>query len=411
VGIKSIKASPVCTIMCEMIRQDLGYRNVLCRCYNTIMLHLPIYRDQFHTDERIILQYDEFEISTFRFSTGVEALRLTNSAGELTILPFQGQQIWDLQMFGRRQTMHSMFNEPRGDVPFLRTYGGFLLHCGFTATGGPGPTDTHPLHGELPNIPYDEAAVTGGEDEYGTYVGVTGSVDYAHAFGAHYRAVPEIRMYPRSGAIRVQFRATNLNKTPMEYMYLCHVNFRPIDDARLVYTAPCDTDHVRVRDNIPSHLNVTQAYRDFLSDLGRNPEKHNLLSPDLPFDPEAVLFIDMDTDASGFAHSAQIHPTGEGDFISYRPTELDHAVRWICRTPDQAGLGIVLPATAEPDGYTAEKEKGNVKELPAGASFTCDFLTGALSVPASARYVDHVTATLEGSGDSLNPVALDAQSH
>ncbi len=375
------------------------------------MVHLPVYRDQFHPHERIILQYDDFEISAFRYSTGVEALRLTNSAGEMTVLPFQGQQIWDLQMFGRRQTMHSMFAEPKGDVPFLRTYGGFLLHCGFTATGGPGPTDTHPLHGELPNIPYDEAAITGGEDEHGVYIGVTGSVEYAHAFGAHYRAVPEVRMYQRSGAIRVRFRATNLNKTPMEYMYLCHVNFRPIDDARLIYTAPCDTDHVRVRDNIPSHLNVTQSYRDFLADLARNPEKHNVLSPDLPFDPEAVLFIAMDSDAQGYAHSAQILPTGEGDFISYRPAELNHAVRWICRTPNQAGLGIVLPATAEPDGYTAEKEKGNVKELAPGESFECDFLTGALSAPASQRYAEHVSKTLAGDGDALDPVALDAQSH
>ncbi|MEX2443717.1 MAG: DUF4432 family protein [Alkalispirochaeta sp.] len=375
------------------------------------MLHLPVYRDQFHRDERIILQYDEFEVSAFRFSTGVEALRLTNSAGELTVLPFQGQQIWDLQMFGRRQTMTSMFTEPRANVPFLRTYGGFLIHCGFTATGGPGPTDTHPLHGELPNISYDEAAIVGGEDEHGIYVGVTGSVEYAHAFGAHYRAVPEIRMYPRSGAIRVRFRGTNLNKTPMEYMYLCHVNFRPIDNARLIYSAPCDTDHVRVRDNVPAHLNVTQAYREFLSDLAQHPEKHNVLSPDLPFDPEAVLFVDMDADASGHAHSVQLHPTGEGDFISYRPAELDHAVRWICRTPNQAGLGLVLPATAEPDGYTAEKEKGNVKELSPGESFECDFFTGALSAPAAQRYAEHVEATLQGNADSLDPVALDAQSY
>lgn len=375
------------------------------------MLHQPVYRDQFHRHQRMILQYDEFEVTAFRFSTGVEGLRLSNSVGELTLLPFQGQQIWDLQMFGRRQTMKSMFSEPRGDVPFLQTYGGFLLHCGFTATGGPGPTDTHPLHGELPNIPYDEAAITGGQDEYGTYVGVTGSVEYAHAFGAHYRAVPEVRLYARSGAIRVRFRGTNLNKTSMEYMYLCHVNFRPVDDSRLVYTAPCDPEHVRVRDNIPSHLSVTQTYRDFLADLARHPEKHNVLAPELPFDPEAVLFIDMDTDDSGNAHSLQLLPTGEGDFVSYRPAELDHAVRWICRTPNQAGLGLVLPATAEPDGYTAEKEKGNVKELPPGESFECDFFTGALSAPAAQRYAKHVTATLEGTADTLNPVALDAESH
>jgi hypothetical protein len=373
---------------------------------------MPLHQELFRPDERTILRYGDFVASAFRYSTGVAALRLSNSAGEMTVLPFQGQQIWDFQMLGRRQTMRSMFREPRPNVPFLRTYGGFLLHCGFSAMGGPGPEDDHDLHGELPNLPYDAASLIADEDEHGAYLGITGSVEYARGFGPHYRATPELRMYPRSGAVRVIFRATNLKKTPMEYMYLCHVNFRPIDHAELHYTAPCDTDHITVRSNIPSHLTVSQAYRDFLADLAAHPEKHNRLTPDLPFDPEAVLFIDMETDGAGYSHSLQRLPTGEGDFISYRPAELDHGVRWICRTPDQDGLGLVLPATAEPDGYTAEKAKGNVKLLPPGESFSCDFLTGALSAPATQAYRQHIEAVMEGKPTgSIDPVALDAESH
>lgn len=75
----------------------------------------------------------------------------------------------------------------------------------------------------------------------------------------------------------------------------------------------------------------------------------------------------------------QVHPDGSADFISHRPDQLDHGVRWISRTPDQDALGLVLPATAEPEGYTAEKAKGNIKMLAGGAEWRCDMEMGALS--------------------------------
>jgi len=218
-------------------------------------------------------------------------------------------------------------------------------------------------------------------------------------------------MYPRSGILRVIFEAQNLNRTAQEYMYLAHANFRPVDHSELHYTAVCSSDHVRVRANIPSHLKVSDAYREFLATLAKEPKRHNRMVPGLPFDPEAVLLLDMIADTAGFCHSSQILPTGEADIICYRPAELSHAVRWICRTPDQDGLGLVLPATAEPDGYTAEMAKGNIRTLDAGQTFHCEFYTGALSAPAAQRYRDHIDATLAGKSGEIDPVALDAQSH
>lgn len=374
-------------------------------------MKIPLYRDQFFETEREILRYDEFCVHSFRYPTGVEALRFENGVGEMTMLPYQGQQIWDLSMFGRRQTMRTQFRAPVPNVEFLRTYGGFLLHCGLTAMGGPGPEDDHGLHGELPNAPYEEAWITGGEDEHGRYIGLAGRFEYTKGFGAHYLAIPEVRMYRRSGALRVRFDAQNLSRNPMEYMYLCHANFRPIDDSTLLYTTEHDAAHIRVRDNIPAHLKVSDEYRAFLQSLRNDPARHDVLDPSLPYDPEAVLFLDMRSDPDGWAHSLQRLPTGEADFISYRPAELDHAVRWISRTPDQDGLGLILPATAEPDGYTAEKAKGNVKTLPAGEHYRCDFFVGALTAPAAIRYAEHIDATLNGSSGTIDPVRLDAESH
>ena len=80
-------------------------------------------------------------------------------------------------------------------------------------------------------------------------------------------------------------------------------------------------------------------------------------------DPEVVFFVDYTADRDGWAHSLQVHPDGTADYIAHRPDQLNHGVRWISRTPDQDTLGIILPATAESEGYTAEKAKGYLRTL------------------------------------------------
>ena len=77
-----------------------------------------------------------------------------------------------------------MFPEPRPNVPYLETYGAFFLHCGFTAMGVPGKSDTHPLHGELPNAAYAEAHLVLGQDDKGAYLGLGGRYQHAAAFSS-----------------------------------------------------------------------------------------------------------------------------------------------------------------------------------------------------------------------------------
>jgi hypothetical protein len=196
-----------------------------------------------------------------------------------------------------------------------------------------------------------------------------------------------VKLYAHSSRLLISLTVKNLKRSPMELMYLAHVNFRPVDHGRLVYSAPCTPEHVRVRSSIPSHIRPPAGYREFLQELAAQPEKHNVLSPGLAFDPEVVFFIDYLADQSGWAHSMQLHPDGSADFISHRPAELDHGVRWISRTADQDCLGIILPATAEPEGYTAEKAKGNLKLLPPGGEFHFELETGALT-PDEARQME-----------------------
>ncbi len=336
--------------------------------------------EQFSEEEQTLAEWGPLTATAFRFSSGVCGLRLVNEQGYLVLLPFQGQQIWSAHFQGRDLTMKSMFDEPRPTRAYLETYGGFLLHCGAATMGVPGPEDSHPLHGEMPNAPYQEAHLFLGEDEQGLYMGLGGHYQHTVAFSLNYLAEPRVRLDAGSSRFHLDLTVTNLKQTPMELMYLAHINFRPVDHGRLVYTAPATPEHVRVRRSIPSHVHPGPGYREFLDELAQHPERHNVLDPALPFDPEVVLFIDYLADDQGWAHSMQVHPDGSADYVAHRPEQLEHGVRWICRTPDQDALGLVLPATAEPEGYTAEKAKGHIKVLPPQGQFRCQITMGALGV-------------------------------
>ena len=346
----------------------------------TIHLHPAFFGEA----ARPLLESGELAAAAFTFASGVPALRLSNAVGSIVLLPFQGQQIWDAQFHGRTLTMRSMFDQPYPDVEYLRTYGGFLLHCGATAMGVPAAGDSHPLHGELPNARYQTAFLRAGEDARGRYLAVGGEYRHTVAFATNYVARPLVKLYAGSRRLAVSLAVHNLKQTPMELMYLAHANFRPVDHGRLIYSAACTPQQVRVRSSIPAHVHPAPGYREFLAELAAQPEKHNVLAPGLAFDPEVVFFIDYQADAAGWAHSMQLHPDGAADFISHRPGQLGHGVRWISRTPDQDALGLMLPATAEPEGYSAEKAKGNIKTMAGGATWRCDMELGALT-PAEAQ--------------------------
>jgi len=363
---------------------------------NGLQTTLHILPRFFGEKERLLVEQGPLSASSFLFDSGVCGLRLKNDVGQLVLLPFQGQQIWSAAFGGRDLTMKSMFDQPRPTREYLDTYGGFLVHCGATAMGVPAQGDTHPLHGELPNAPYEKAYVVVGQDEKGAFIGLGGQYQHTVAFNHNYVARPLVKLYAGSTLIWVTLTIANLKHSDMELMYLAHVNFRPVDEGRLVYSAPCTPEHVRVRTSIPSHIRPLPGYVEFIQELGQHPEKHNLLAPDLLFDPEVVFFIDCVTDKDGWAHSMQLHPDGSADYIRHRPDQLDKGIRWISRTADQDALGLLLPATAEPEGYTAEKAKGNLKLLPAQGTFRCDLEIGTLTPEEAQRMAVKIDTILQG---------------
>lgn len=171
---------------------------------------------------------------------------------------------------------------------------------------------------------------------------------------------------------------------------MAHVNFCPVDDGRLVYSAPCSAQHVRVRATIPSHIHPTPGYVEFIRQLQADPFLHERLSPRLPFDPEVVFFIDYSADNEGWAHTMQVHPDGSADYLRHRPTQLPRATRWISRPPDQDAIGIAEVGTCEPEGYHAEKAKGNVRILAAGEAFKAEFEVGIIEAEKARQIEEHI---------------------
>lgn len=348
----------------------------------------------FHPQEALLVETSALTVSTFTYPSGVAALRLSNDQGELIMLPFQGQQIWSATFGGRNITMKSMFDYPNATRNYLDTYGAFLIHCGATAMGVPMGEDTHPLHGELPNAPYQKAWLMVGEDEGGEYIALGGEYKHTVAFSFNYIAQPLVKLYAGADRCTIQMTVTNLKQTPMEFMYMAHANFRPVNNGELVYSAPCTPETARLRKSIPSHVHPTPEYLAFLKELEQDPAKHNVLRPELAFDPEVVISFDYQADAEGWAHTMQVHPDGTADYIRHKPAQLDKGVRWICRTPDQDALGMVLPATAEPEGYHAEKAKGNIKVIEGGDSYFCEMEVGVLSVDETQAMTEQIAKIL-----------------
>jgi hypothetical protein len=141
---------------------------------------------------------------------------------------------------------------------------------------------------------------------------------------------------------------------------------------------------------VPKHIKSScsiEEFTAFLNALKADPIIHTTLTPDLILDPEVIFFIDYLADEQGWAHSMQIHPDGYAHYIRHQPSELNKGVRWITRTPDQEALGLYLPATAEHEGYLKEKEKGNIKILPAGET-TVFHLEAGLLHPDAAREME-----------------------
>ncbi|MEO9228419.1 MAG: DUF4432 family protein [Devosia sp.] len=334
---------------------------------------------RFSERERTVVESGALSVTAFRYDSDVAALRVKNAVGEVILLPFHGQQIWDATFYGRGLKMRSVFSEPAAATEYLSNYGAFLLHCGAQAMGNPGPTDTHPLHGALPHAQFQEAWLTLGIDAGSRHVTLSGTYRHRVAFGANYLFSPSLRVAENTGRLRLEVSVRNTRSKPMDLMYLAHINFRPVNGARILDAIPDDRRFIRLRRRLPEFFAQDESYQNLVEQITADPATHRDVVAGRAIDPELVFGLDCVPGLDGWAHALQRLPDGTADFVSHRPAELQHAVRWMTRNGDEDALGLVLPATAEADGHDAEVKKGNVGQLAPGAEFRSTIDFGALT--------------------------------
>ena len=340
------------------------------------MTRISLYPGTFTAKEREIVKTDSMTVTGFAYSTGVEAVRIANKRGWLMVLPFQGQQIWRAHFDGHDLWMRTAIDEPINTQDYLRTYGGFLYHCGFRAMGCPAADDDHPQHGELPNAAFGDAALLVTDDA----VTLTSARTERIAFVVDYTFRPSITLKADAAVADIHVECRNNRAEPLEYMYLTHINFRPVDGGELVYTAPYD--HIKVHRKFPAHMDpaAKKALEDYMDAIEKDPTVHHVFdSKKQIYNPEICMTVMYEPDEDGFGHTMEVLPTGCAFYESHRVDKQPYVIRWLSRTGDEESCGMALPATAEHNGREQARRDGQLKYLPPHGLFETDLKVGLLT--------------------------------
>lgn len=335
----------------------------------------------FDGGETLLAEHGGLVAYAFRYASGVPAIKLSNPLGEVTLLPYHGQQVWRASFCEHDLTMRTMFEEPTGSRDFLMNYGGFLLHCGLTGIGHEPLQSGRLHHGELPNAHYQRASLLVGEDEKGKYLALTGTAEYKVSFTMGYRFEPELRLYERESLFTERVTIENLRAASLPYVYLCHVNFRPVDGARLVYSASAGPGDYMVHS-----ADATPELKAFADKLRRDLKSADFVNREAQcYDPEICVTMKYHGDKDGYAHTMQLLPDGCAHYVAHPVEALPIPVRWIARTPGEDAMGMVLPATSEHLGFENALQKGQVKYLEPHGQTSFALKIGLLTNEQSCR--------------------------
>ena len=316
-------------------------------------MKINLKKEFFGEREFVLAEGKDMKATAFKYSTGVCALKVENKNGYFIILPFQGQQLWRASFLGKDLCMRTTKDEPKADVPFLMTYGGFLYHCGITSIGA--PDESHLQHGEIPNIAYDSAYLEVGED----YMAVGGSVDYNISYVKRYIFSPKCTLTSDGTVMKIDVELKNMREDPLEYAYLCHINFAPIYGAKLFYNADCKTVHRIVPDDMAEDKKAKLIAH--MDNIEKDIHNADIVGKEGQFyQPEICCTMVYRGDRG---YTLQYEEGVGACYVEHTTKELPMAIRWISRSNSEDSMGMVLPSTAEHRGYQYIKENGQLKYL------------------------------------------------
>ena len=76
-------------------------------------MKIRLRENMFSDREQLFLEDGELKAWLFRFESGVCGIKLENSLGYITVLPYQGQMVWDAVFRGRSLKMQNSCHFPR----------------------------------------------------------------------------------------------------------------------------------------------------------------------------------------------------------------------------------------------------------------------------------------------------------
>ncbi|EIJ69008.1 aldose 1-epimerase family protein [Pasteurella bettyae] len=311
-------------------------------------------KEQFSHEERVIFENDQLSAVSFKYNSGIEAIKLINSKGFVTVLPFYGQIIWDAEFNGQTLKMKNMYSEPKIGTTIVDTYGCFAFHSGLIRNGCPAPEDDHPLHGEMPCAQMDKAWLIIDENS----LAISGEVEYVKGFGDHYLAKPEVVLKADSTLFDINMQVTNLASVEMPLQYMCHMNYCYEHGASFSQNIPDSA--VKLRQTIPAHVKPTPQWLAFNEEIKQGKYVLSSLENDEMYNPEIVFFMDnlqqYQTQLEYRMHS----PKGHCYLTTFSSQEFNYATRWILYNADQQVGAFVLPATCRPEGHLAAKKAGSL---------------------------------------------------
>ena len=339
---------------------------------NTAKIQLR--REWFTQQPWMIVDEDTWQVTLFRYPSGIEALTLAAPHGSMTVLPFMGQMIWDLTIDGVAMGMEDAFTQPRRGQTIVDTYGCFAFHSGLLANGCPTPADNHQLHGEFPCSDMDTAWISVAEDQ----IVIGGSQEYVKGFGNHYLAEPQVSWRSDESAIEMSMKVTNLSaRHDMPLQYMCHMNHAYIAGATLEQDIPADAFVVRT--SIPDHVKPTAVWQETIDALAAGKRQLTCLDDESLFDPEVVFFADNLPADNGAVTCSMVAPSNQRLWVTFDPRELPVLTRWFFSDGDQRVAAFALPGTSRPEGQLAAREAGTLIQLAPGETKSFTVKTGLSS--------------------------------
>ena len=330
-------------------------------------------RGFFAENAKTIMENDEFKVNLFKYSSGVEAIEVTNSRGKIIVLPYMGQMIWRVEFDGIDLTMKNMFSRPRKVNNMLDTYGCFAFHSGLLANGCPSSEDTHPMHGEFCCADLDATWIEFSEDE----VIIGGEYEYCQGFGFKYLARPSVSLKANATNIKISMQVKNLTSVEMPLQYMCHINHHYVDKGEFKANIPDEA--FKLRESIPSHIKPTKEWFDYTDEIKKAQVEGKTLTklenPDL-YNTEVVFLADRLDKYTDEAIVEINSPKGYGFRTQFSTKDFKYGTRWIMYTPEQQVSSCIIPGTCRPEGFLAAKKAGSLLMLQPDEEKTFSVITG-----------------------------------